>query len=91
MADYDIVGVEIVGKRSLHLCFADGTERTVDLAIFLDKPLMRRVREDDEYFAAVRIDPECRTIVWPGGEDLAPDVLHGDGTPAFLEESPSTS
>jgi hypothetical protein len=89
MADYDVISVEIVGRRSLRLGFADGTERTVDLAPFLNLPIMRRVRDDDEYFAAVRIDPECLTIVWPNGENLAPDTLHGDGIPAFLEESSS--
>jgi hypothetical protein len=51
---------------------------------------MHRVRDDDEYFAAVRVDAESGTIVWPGGEDLAPDTLHGDGIPAFLEESPTS-
>jgi hypothetical protein len=91
MADYDVVSVKIVGHRSLELRFADDTERVVDLAMFLTNPLMRRVRDDDEYFAQVRIDPECRTIMWPDGEDLAPDVLHGDGQPARLEESQSTS
>ena len=90
MADYDVVSVEVVGARSLRLRFADDTERTVDLTPFLALPALRRVRDDDQYFAAVEIDPVCGTIVWPGGEDLAPDVLHGDGVPAFLEESPTS-
>jgi hypothetical protein len=82
MADYDIVSVEIAGKRRLRLDFADGTRRTVDLTPYLDLPVFRRVRDDDEYFASVKVDPVCRTIVWPDGEDLAPDALHGAGTPA---------
>lgn len=89
MADYDVVSVEIIGRRTLKLGFADGTERTVDLDPFLQLPVMHRVRDDDDYFATVRIDAESGTIVWPSGEDLAPDVLHGDGIPAFLEESPA--
>jgi len=28
-------------------------------------------------FRQVRVDPELRTIVWPNGFDLDPDVLHG--------------
>ena len=91
MAPYDVVAVEIVGRRTLRLGFADGTDRIVDLRPFLDLPVMHRVRDDDQYFAKVRVDSESATIVWPDGEDLAPDVLHGDGIPAFLEESQSTS
>jgi len=91
MADYDVVSVAVAGRRRVRLWFADGTERTVDLTPFLDLPVMQRVRDDDDYFAAVWVDPESGTIVWPGGEDLAPDVLHGDGTPAFLEESAPTA
>ncbi|MGI8984956.1 MAG: DUF2442 domain-containing protein [Acidimicrobiales bacterium] len=36
---------------------------------------------DPAYFAQVRIDAEARTIVWPNGLDLAPEVLHGDHEP----------
>lgn len=91
MAPYDVVEVRIVGRRTLGLRFADGTDRIVDLGPFLDLPVMQRVRDDDEYFAMVRVDSQSATIAWPAGEDLAPDVLHGDGIPAFLEESQSTS
>jgi hypothetical protein len=31
-------------------------------------------------FRQVRVDPELRTIVWPNGFDLDPDVLHGRGS-----------
>ena len=32
---------------------------------------------DLAYFRQVRVDPELRTVVWPNGLDLDPDVLHG--------------
>jgi len=90
MAGYEVVSVDIAGRRSVRLRFADGTERTIDLTPFLVLPVMHRVRDDDEYFTAVRVDAESGTIMWPDGEDLAPDTLHGDGIPAFLEESPTS-
>jgi hypothetical protein len=33
---------------------------------------------DLSLFRLLRVDPELRTIVWPNGFDLDPDVLHGD-------------
>jgi hypothetical protein len=45
---------------------------------------------DRAYFRQVRVDPELRTVVWPNGFDLDPDVLHGrrsqDMPPAAPEQ-----
>jgi hypothetical protein len=30
----------------------------------------------------VRVDSDARTVTWPNGLDLAPEVLHGDHEPA---------
>jgi hypothetical protein len=32
-------------------------------------------------FRRVRVDAELRTVVWPNGFDLDPEVLHGDHKP----------
>jgi Protein of unknown function (DUF2442) len=48
----------------------------VDLADALWGPMGEPLR-DPAYFRQVRVDPELRTIVWPNGFDLDPDVLHG--------------
>jgi len=65
----------------LRLRFDDGGERLVDLADALWGEMGEPVR-DPEYFRSVRVDPELRTVVWPNGFDLDPDVLHGDHEPA---------
>jgi hypothetical protein len=40
------------------------------------------LRQDQQLFRQVRVDPELGTIVWPNGADMDPDVLHGDHPPA---------
>ena len=72
----DIVAVRVIEGRTVHLCFKDGTQHTVDLAPYLRGPIFEQVCSDRELFEAVRVDPEAGTIVRPNGADLAPDVLY---------------
>ncbi len=37
--------------------------------------------DDPADFVHVRVDAEARTVVWPDGLDLAPEVVHGDHEP----------
>jgi hypothetical protein len=80
----DVVAVTAVqpldGYR-LQLRFDDDSERVVDLSDSLWGPMAEPLRDPD-YFRLVRVDPELRTVVWPNGFDLDPDVLHGDHEPA---------
>jgi len=48
----------------------------VDLAPYLRGPVFEPLVTDRSLFAAVRVDPECETIVWPNGADMDPDVLY---------------
>ncbi|MGH3322409.1 MAG: DUF2442 domain-containing protein [Streptosporangiaceae bacterium] len=70
--------VEVLEGRRVRVSFTDGLARTVDLSPLLWGPVFAQVREDDATFAAVQVDPELGTLVWPGGVDVDPDVLHGD-------------
>lgn len=83
----EVTSVEVVADRSVRLRFSDSSERVVDLTPFLWGPAFEQIATDDELFAAVRVDPEIGTIVWPNGADLDADVLHGNHEPA----SPSRS
>lgn len=78
----EVVDVEVLEERTVHLWFSDGSERIVDLAPFLWGPVFEEIARDDAVFMSVRVDAEAGTIVWPNGADLAPEVLHGDYEPA---------
>ena len=85
-----VTAVEPLPDYTLHLSFDDDSERVVDLADELWGPMGEPLR-DPAYFRRVRVDPELRTIVWPNGFDLDPDVLHGrrsqDAPPAPEHQS----
>lgn len=67
--------------------FDDGCVKDIDLTPYLWGPVFEPIRGDAEVFRRVRVDPELGTVVWPGGADLDPDVLHGDAIPAWREEA----
>lgn len=73
--------VQHVRDYILRLTFSNGEIAELDLE--------SRVRgrggvftplEDVDYFAQVAVDPEARTLVWPNGVDLDPDVLYSEAT-----------
>jgi hypothetical protein len=65
----------------LRLSFTDGTEAELD---FANKVVGRggviAPLADVAYFGRVTIDPEARTLIWPNGLDLDPDVLYAEAT-----------
>ena len=71
-----VTAVEPLADYTLRLTFDDGSARVVDLADELWDPMGEPLR-DPAFFRQVRVDPELRTVVWPNGFDLDPDVLHG--------------
>jgi hypothetical protein len=60
----------------VRVVFADGEVRDVDVAPLLDGPVFAPLREREE-FLRVAVDPQTRTVVWPSGADLDPDVIYG--------------
>jgi len=71
----DITAVEVVRHGVLRLTFADGLVGDVDVLARMRGPVFDRARTPTG-FAAVAVEPEIGTIVWPGGADLAPDTLY---------------
>lgn len=81
-APYHITEAEVVAHGQLRLRFADGVAGELDVSGSLRGPVFE-VASTPEGFEQVSIDPEGHTVCWPGGADLAPDVLHravSDGT-----------
>src|SRR3546814_15214529 len=65
----------------MRLLFDDGAVRDGQFTPSESHGPMVLPLNDPEYFARVAVDPELRTVVWPNGLDLAPEVLHGDYEP----------
>lgn len=78
-----ILSVQHVADYQISLRFDDGTERVVDLEPILEGEFFGALREPAE-FAAVTLDEETKTVVWPNGADLDPSMLHG--WPDFADE-----
>jgi len=74
----------ILGVRPpvVDLELTDGERRTVDLTPYLSGEVFEPVRNDPAYFARVHVHPELRTLCWPNGADVDPDVLLGHRSPA---------
>ncbi len=78
-----ITGVEPLEDRWLRLRFSDGAVKDVDVSGLLVRGgVLARIRDDRSAFEQVRVNPESRTIEWPGDVDLDPDVLYGCAEPA---------
>jgi hypothetical protein len=73
---YHIVAVRVVGRFRIWLRFEDGLEGEADLSDLVGWGVFKRWADHPSEFAQVEIDPECATVVWPGGLDVAPDGLY---------------
>jgi len=73
--EYDIVFVEPRKGYRLFLRFADGLCGEVDVSYLTNKGVFKAWKKPG-VFAQVRIDPESKTVTWPGPIDLAPDALY---------------
>jgi uncharacterized protein DUF2442 len=71
----DITEATVIRHGVLRLTFADGAAGEVEVLERMRGPVFAAARTP-EGFAAVSIDGETGTVVWPGGADLAPDTLY---------------
>ena len=87
----DITHVEVLHDHVVRLRFADAVERSIDLEPYLHGPVFAEIRNDPAVFAAVKVDPDAGTIIWPNGADLAPDVLYEARRSARMESEARAS
>jgi hypothetical protein len=63
--------------------FSDGAVKEIDLAALLSAGgVFTPIYERREVFEQVHVNPESRTVEWPGEVDLDPEVLYGRYEPA---------
>ncbi|HEY0556327.1 MAG TPA: DUF2442 domain-containing protein [Thermoanaerobaculia bacterium] len=72
---YRVISVEPLGDYRLRVGFNDRSTREIDLGSVLEGQIYGPLR-NPAIFAAVAIDPEVHTLVWPNGADFDPAVLH---------------
>ncbi len=66
----------------LRLWFTNGAVKDVDLGEALaGGGVFEPIYTDRDVFEQVHVNPETRTIEWPGEVDLDPDVLYGTFEP----------
>ena len=73
-----ITAVEPLDGYWLRLTFSDGAVKDVDVsAIVMRGGVFTPVRDRRDVFEQVRVNPDSRTIEWPGELGLDPEVLYG--------------
>lgn len=72
----DVAEVRALGGHWVHIRFADGVSGDVDVADLVAFEGVFAPLRDPVRFAEVRVHPELRTLCWPNGADLDPDVLY---------------
>jgi hypothetical protein len=60
----------------VEVAFTDGSVRRIDLAPFLHGPVFQPLVDDPALFRSVYVEPVGKTLAWPNGADLDPDVLY---------------
>ncbi|WP_027719153.1 DUF2442 domain-containing protein [Desulfovirgula thermocuniculi] len=74
-----------VAPYYLILEFENGEYRVANLLPFLKGPIFEPLK-DPAFFRQVKADPDTRTVVWPNGADICPDVLYANSVPLKLPE-----
>ena len=75
---WDVIAVRVLEPFKIWVRFEDGLEGEADLSYIVGKGVFKRWTDSPSEFFQAPVDPECGTVVWPGGLDVAPDGLYQD-------------
>ena len=64
----------VIGPTHLEVEFSNGVSKQIDVSELFRGPVFEPLK-DPVYFRQVKLDPICRTVVWPNGADFAPEAL----------------
>ena len=72
-----VTDAEPLEGHSIRVTFSDGAIKEIDLEdLFAARGVFDPIREQREIIEQVRVNPESRTVEWPGEVDL--DPVRGD-------------
>lgn len=78
-----VTDVEPLEGHQIRATFSDGAIKEIDLGQLLEAGgVFEPIYERREIFQQVHVNPESRTVEWPGEVDLDPEVLYGRYEPA---------
>jgi len=72
----DVVEVRALEGYRVFVRFEDGVQGEIDVSEMVTFEGVFAPLRDPARFAEVRVHPELRTVYWPNGADLDPDVLY---------------
>ncbi len=79
----NVANVEPMEGHWIRVAFSDGAVMEIDLSeLIATGAVFAPIREHREVFEQIRVNPETRTVEWPGQVDLDPEVLYGRYEPA---------
>ncbi len=70
-----IIELKVLSDFNLALKFNDGVRKRVNVLPLLNGPIFEPLRTRKN-FAKAQLDPECGTVIWSNGADLAPEALY---------------
>jgi hypothetical protein len=71
-----ITEMKLQGPHEVWVKFNNGHAGEANLLPLLEGPIFVPLH-DPRYFAQAELQPECGTITWPNGADLAPEAIYG--------------